>query len=387
MDRISRAVKDAPGRIASAVEAADIRGPVRTPPAATPDPGFFRSMPGTDTPDPGFSKPTPDTRDTRDPGFYRDDIVDAGMADELPARSPARPTPPPAPAPAASSGRLSPGLAATPTSKAPAPKAPTGTPTFDKVSKDQIFAIKAMIPPTNAANAQERTAKVLRILEASPEVIMEAFGYPRTAEGLANARTWLPTPGEPASVTEQKTGALLAAVSGLDSGPPVRATPAPAGPTSGRLSPGLGAPAPSKPVTSASVPRAKTAFNPAFDTKLEETKRLFEQATGHTIAVTSATRTPEEQAKFYAQGRTTPGPIVTPNDGTKKVSKHQIGEAADVQIRDKQGRPVRNNKQLWATFGDLAKQNGLTWGGDFKAKVEPWHVQLAPAPEPKPQPK
>jgi len=56
------------------------------------------------------------------------------------------------------------------------------------------------------------------------------------------------------------------------------------------------------------------------------------------VALIEGRRTLERQQWLYAQGRTRPGPKVTPCDGIKTRSKHQDGIAADYWARTKDGR-------------------------------------------------
>jgi len=120
------------------------------------------------------------------------------------------------------------------------------------------------------------------------------------------------------------------------------------------------------------VPAQKT-----FTDKMSSIVKRVQAETGYTIRPNAKTRTPEEQAKFFAQGRTAPGKVVTPADGTKVKSQHQTGQAADLEVYDKNGKKV-NSKKVWDSIGRIIKEEGLIWGGGFK-NPEPWHVQLNPA--------
>ena len=109
---------------------------------------------------------------------------------------------------------------------------------------------------------------------------------------------------------------------------------------------------------------------PEFDAKLQ----LFERklaAKGVKVILTSSYRSIEEQDKLYAAGRTKPGKIVTNACGG--YSWHNFGLAGDYAF-------VINGKVTWNgpwdTFGKVARECGLEWGGSWvKFKDRP-HVQM-----------
>lgn len=117
---------------------------------------------------------------------------------------------------------------------------------------------------------------------------------------------------------------------------------------------------------------------PSFDKRFETVRARFKDATGLDLKVISGTRSAEEQAKLFAQGRSTgkKGATVTNADGREKKSKHQTGEAADIRFIDKNGRVTEGNKQLQTLLGQIAKQEGMTWGGDWKDPYDPLHIEL-----------
>ena len=93
------------------------------------------------------------------------------------------------------------------------------------------------------------------------------------------------------------------------------------------------------------------------------------KAAGLFVLVTCTARSAKDQAGLYAQGRTTPGAVVTwakPGE-----SLHETGRAFDVV-------PLRNGKPVWGTTGaDLALWQqvgalgiacGLEWAGRWPAK-------------------
>jgi peptidoglycan L-alanyl-D-glutamate endopeptidase CwlK len=90
--------------------------------------------------------------------------------------------------------------------------------------------------------------------------------------------------------------------------------------------------------------------------------------------VNSTLRTFEEQAELFAIGRTKPGDIVT--NAKAGESWHNFGLALDVV-------PLVNGKAIWDSpfwnrIGELGKQVGLFWGGDFKSFKDKPHFEFHP---------
>ena len=77
------------------------------------------------------------------------------------------------------------------------------------------------------------------------------------------------------------------------------------------------------------------------------------------------------QDELYAQGRATPGKIVT----WTRNSKHTTRLAADVCPRVN-GFIDWNRRDLFDAWGAIAEKHGLVWGGRFKNYDGP-HVQAA----------
>jgi peptidoglycan L-alanyl-D-glutamate endopeptidase CwlK len=97
-------------------------------------------------------------------------------------------------------------------------------------------------------------------------------------------------------------------------------------------------------------------------------------AEGIEILVTSTLRTFEEQAELFAKGRTKPGAIVT--NAKPGSSWHNFGLAFDVV-------PLVNGKAIWNSpfwnqIGELGKEVGLVWGGDFKSFKDKPHFEFHP---------
>ena len=111
-------------------------------------------------------------------------------------------------------------------------------------------------------------------------------------------------------------------------------------------------------------------LTPETQEKFYEFKRRMEEA-GIPFMVTSTFRSQAEQVQLYAQGRTTPGKIVT----WTRNSRHTKRDAFDVAIL-KQGKPVWDIKvdvneddiPDYQQAGEIGESCGLEWGGRFKNK-------------------
>jgi len=110
-------------------------------------------------------------------------------------------------------------------------------------------------------------------------------------------------------------------------------------------------------------------LNPEFAKKLELFEKRLAQ-NGIKVMLTCGYRSIAEQNRLYAIGRTKPGKRVTNARGGE--SWHNYGLAADYAF-------VINGKVTWngpwATFGKIARECGLEWGGDFKSIIDRPHVQ------------
>lgn len=96
---------------------------------------------------------------------------------------------------------------------------------------------------------------------------------------------------------------------------------------------------------------------------------------GLTIKVISGTRTYDEQAKLYAQGRTAPGPRVT-NAGPG-YSNHNFGLAFDIGVFS--GNRYIEESPAYKAVGALGIEIGLEWGGNWKSIQDEPHFQLRPS--------
>lgn len=100
-------------------------------------------------------------------------------------------------------------------------------------------------------------------------------------------------------------------------------------------------------------------------------------ALGFVLVATDGRRTTAQQRRLFAQGRTTPGKIVTSLDGVTKRSKHQDGWAVDCCFADLTTgalwKPTYTGP--WEAYGMCAEAVGLIWGGTWRIRDRP-HVEL-----------
>ena len=90
------------------------------------------------------------------------------------------------------------------------------------------------------------------------------------------------------------------------------------------------------------------------------------RAEGFRPVVRSAYRSCAEQAEQYAIGRTAPGTITTHAKGCQ--SWHVLGRAVDIDLQP----------ASYARMGEIAKNLGWKWGGDFKGFPDVGHVEFHP---------
>lgn len=113
------------------------------------------------------------------------------------------------------------------------------------------------------------------------------------------------------------------------------------------------------------------------------------KALGYELRVTDGVRTVAQQQALYAQGRTTPGPDVSPQrplgrtvtnaDGVAKKSNHQphddgYGHAVDCTFWV-DGAPSWAPDLPWTLYGSMAQLLGLKWGGSWARQDMP-HIEL-----------
>ena len=93
---------------------------------------------------------------------------------------------------------------------------------------------------------------------------------------------------------------------------------------------------------------------------------------GIDLLITSTFRDVESQNALYAQGRTSPGKIVTNAKGGQ--SFHQYRCAVDV-VPLVNGKPNWDDDALWRKVGKLGEDCGLEWAGNWKSFREYPHFQ------------
>lgn len=96
---------------------------------------------------------------------------------------------------------------------------------------------------------------------------------------------------------------------------------------------------------------------------------------GIDIRIISGLRTYAEQDALYAQGRTSPGAIVT--NARAGYSNHNFGIAFDVGVFE--GSQYLPESQQYKAVGALGLDLGLEWGGNWQTFVDQPHFQLRPA--------
>ena len=96
---------------------------------------------------------------------------------------------------------------------------------------------------------------------------------------------------------------------------------------------------------------------------------------GLTMRCTEGVRDFNRQASLYAQGRTTPGDIVT--NAKPGESIHHYGLAADSCFKgnDPYMNKTKNGELYWRAFGNFCRIEEIEWGGDFQSIKDMPHAQ------------
>lgn len=97
---------------------------------------------------------------------------------------------------------------------------------------------------------------------------------------------------------------------------------------------------------------------------------LCEKA-GLKVKLTETYRSQERQNELYAQGRTTPGPIVT----WTKNSRHTSRRAWDI-CQNIKGREYDTSTGFFDKCGEIAANLGITWGGTWNTPDRP-HFEVS----------
>jgi len=96
------------------------------------------------------------------------------------------------------------------------------------------------------------------------------------------------------------------------------------------------------------------------------------KAKGIDLLVTSTYRDSESQDALYAQGRSTPGNIVTRAKAGESWHNHCC--ALDV-VPLVNGKAIWDDQAMWKQVGEIGKSCGLEWAGDWKTFKEYPHFQ------------
>ena len=123
--------------------------------------------------------------------------------------------------------------------------------------------------------------------------------------------------------------------------------------------------------------------HPAFGFKLIIILRQL-RAAGWQPIIWELIRTPEQQVGKLKQGRskTLKSWHVPSTEGFLPADHSSIyvvhGNAADIVDKRyaNQGPAANTNFQFWKNLGRIAKQQGCTWGGDWKSFKDVAHIQL-----------
>jgi len=97
------------------------------------------------------------------------------------------------------------------------------------------------------------------------------------------------------------------------------------------------------------------------------------KAKGIDLLITSTYRDLESQDALYAQGRTTPGSIVTNAKGGQ--SFHNYRCAIDIVPLVNGKADWNGSHPVWAEIGEIGKECGLDWAGEWKSFKELAHFQ------------
>jgi peptidoglycan L-alanyl-D-glutamate endopeptidase CwlK len=89
-------------------------------------------------------------------------------------------------------------------------------------------------------------------------------------------------------------------------------------------------------------------------------------------AIISGHRTYAQQSALYEQGRSRPGSIVT--NARPGFSNHNFALAYDIGIFA-EGKYL-GSSGLYSLAGEIGKELGLVWGGDWKSFVDPPHFEF-----------
>ena len=124
-----------------------------------------------------------------------------------------------------------------------------------------------------------------------------------------------------------------------------------------------------------------TQLHPAF----RSVARAFWTAAGMELdlVLIYTWRDPTEQARLYAQGRTTPGKIVTwakPGQSAHNVTRGGLPASCAIDVAPRHVLRMPNwapSDPAWLRIGEIAATvQLLEWGGSWKKKPDRPHLQL-----------
>lgn len=116
-------------------------------------------------------------------------------------------------------------------------------------------------------------------------------------------------------------------------------------------------------------------LEPEFKEVVEKVIEEVSRVTGRRWVVTDGRRTLAEQASLYAQGRSTPGKIVT--CARPGFSPHNYGLGVDLAPMTTNGKQIdwAAPRPLWKALADAARAHGLTPGFYFKSIFDAPHIE------------
>jgi len=118
--------------------------------------------------------------------------------------------------------------------------------------------------------------------------------------------------------------------------------------------------------------RPPVALQPLVKRQAEKVMADMEKF-GYKVMIFQGFRSKAEQDYLYAQGRTRPGAIVTNAKGG--YSNHQYGVAVDIVFVEN-GRPSWAEHHPWNILGQVGKNNGFEWGGDWVGFKDRPHLEM-----------
>ena len=92
---------------------------------------------------------------------------------------------------------------------------------------------------------------------------------------------------------------------------------------------------------------------------------------GHPMKIASSYRTWAEQDALYAKGRTKPGSIVTNARGGESWHNYKVAVDCCFTTCEAFG-----DSQPWHIYGQIAREYGFEWGGDWSTFKDRPHIQM-----------